>query len=417
MSLRTLASSLVLAIVIQGSLLAQPGLPVEKGWPDLQLGASFDPPAPERDPTTKEITQSPIRNGALMRQGHYARSAKLPPPVKKLYGQARPVITGWMEREHKLKPVVVAMENAVLVSALPGGVNPRKIPKVQKAWMTTQFGKLKSRLDARQVAHLYALRYLEMEAKLNDLLMVGSKSRPKEARYDPGSNFGLRSRFEFYVFPTEKSYREFCRHFFGVFGLSSSWWFDPKAEVMIACMHTEGMSDAECAARFRNLVAHNVVHGWRGRNAKTPNWVAAGLGHYFENGHRGAKDTFVLNGTPEKQYKPAWDWKPGRNWFTDVRKILSKSESKSMAQLAMIRDDVKLPPRLRVQSWSLVAFMLAQEGGRFRVFLDELKVPKELESELETQDRAIRKAYGVDMATFEKRWRAWVSKTKPPKRR
>lgn len=406
---------IALLLVLATSAFAQ-SLDSAAPWPMCRLPEDWRPPAPERNPEgDQKITKSPFRNSLLDRRAAYDAGAQLPAPVTKLWRQPAAVLTSWLEREHKLQAVIVTTENAVIVSALPGGQRVRDLPKADREALEAEIPKLGERLDAAATAHLYALRYLRTEARMAKLMgLEGGQAPGVMAR--PSGHFGLRSRLEFYIFPTEISYREFCKHFFGVFGSTSSWWYEADADAMVACLHTEKVNEPEVVARFEHLVVHNFVQGWRGRLAKTPIWVATGLAGLYERRHPAGGATYLLNGSPDAQWKTAWRIPEG-DWSAIIRDLLRSGEDKKLAELAMIQEHVQLPPRHRVQSSSLVAFLLAQGESRFRVFLDELKSPKPQESQVQVQERAIRRAYGVGMPELDQAWRAWTAKTRPPSRR
>ena len=360
------------------------------------------------------ITHAPFWSSHWADTGQLAKVSNHPSEPKMLLKQPPENVLKW-GKEYKVKPVVIATPHAVLVLSF-GPMPAKEMSRNEKAWLQTHFTKkLKRRLNPVQVAHLFGLRYLRLEAQFKDLLCLD----PDTKHYRDlmvGGHFGSKGRSELYVFPKEEPYREFGRHFFGAHGKHVSWWWHKQTESVLGALYRGNARWPEFHARFDHLVAHNLSYQFRRFQHLLPAWVPNGIAHYFAKRHAKHRNTYILLGTPTSKHQTEWGWDKD-NWWSEVKTLVKSGEARRLTTLGIQTMYIDLGPRYHVQAWSLVNYMIGMGKVRFRTFLDVIMEDVDQDSILEVQQEAFLRAYGVNMVQFEKRWKGWVSRTKPPKRR
>lgn len=393
-----------------------------KGDPaqDLELAKGWSPAPVVRDAEGR-IKSAPFWSSHWKKSGELLPDAEVPAPPIMLLKQEPDRVLAWGVKEYKLKPVIIATPHAILYIALPK--QPAKVMSAEeKEWLQAQFPKkLKSKLTPVQVAHLYGLRYLKIEAMFEDLLCLNEKAEDyRPGRFGGGAHYGSKGRSELYVFPEEDPYREFGRHFFGVAGAHASYWWHSETETIIGAFHSEGLKPDEVNGRFHHLVAHDLVYQYRAFYHYIPAWIPNGVAHHFARRTGKVKNTYMILGGADKRYKDAWEWdKKGtkQDWWREAKILVKSGSARALTQLGLQTHYQELDPRYHVQAWSMINYIIGMGKGRFRTFLDEIMDKKDDDSILQVQQRALLRACGVNMVQFERHWKEWVGRTKPPKRR
>lgn len=355
-----------------------------------------------------KIRRGPFRCSACEEAGEYEENASLPPRALQLAKRPVADLETWWRKEHKLKPVTIAAAHAVLMLDLPP-CSSKPLDTAERTWLEGHMGKLKDALTPHQRAHLYAFRYLRMEARFLDLFCLDRDQRHFIAPF-PAQHLGAKGRSEVHLFPQEKAYQEFGRHFFGGCGRWTSFWFHEEVEACVAAFNGEGVSDPVLAARFDHQIAHHLLYQYRSFYNFLPVWFPEGLGHWFEKRHAVHENTICVLGLL-KEYVYA-----DNDWWKAAKDLVNLNEDLPLAQLAMQEKQHELKPKWHPQAWSLVNFMIGLGKDKFRRFLDVLKTKGDSESMVELQYRAIETAYGTDLVSFQKAWRNWVLATKPARR-
>jgi len=412
----------LLGLVLAATSPAQPHLAIT-GDPamTMDLADGWSPSAVVRDEEGR-ITAAPFWSSHWKATGEISPAANAPPAPTMMMKQEPGRVLAWGVKEYSLEPIVIATRHAVLYIALPAQ-SLKSITREEKEWLASHFPKkkLRSRLTPVQVAHLYGLRYLRLEAMWRDLLCLDSWRdgfRPPVRNLPDGPHFGSRGRSEMYVFSKEEPYREFGRHFFGAAGAHASYWYHADTESVIGAFHATDLKPTEVYGRFVHLAAHDLTYQYGGYYHHMPAWIPNGIGHYFARRLGKIKNTYILNGTPENKHKQAWEWdKAGnkQNWWREAKALVKSGSARALMQLGLQTRYVELEPRLHVQSWSMVHYIIGMGKGRFRTFLDEMMMMNDGDSLLQVQQRALLRGCGVNMVQFERHWKAWVHRTKPPK--
>lgn len=411
----------LLILLATATLPAQPAHLALVGDPGSSLDlASAWKPAPVVRDEEGLITKAPIWSSHWKNTGELApKDVQTPAPPLMLLKQDTDRVLAWGVKDYKLRPVAISTPNAVLVFTLPA-MSARAFSKEERAWLQGHFRKkLKRKLTPEQVAHALALRYLRLEDMWRELMCLDPDKEPhRPARLD--GHYGSKGRSELYVFPKAEPYREFGRHFFGAAGQHASYWWHGQTEVIIGAFHGGGMDSGQLLARFDHMVAHDLVYQYRAFYHYLPAWVPNGIAHHFAQRNKKVKNTYILLGMPSKPHRAGWEWdKDGSktNWWREAKALVRAGEARSITKLGLQTHYQELHPRYHVQAWSMINYMIGMGKGRFRTFMDEIKNKPEDESLLEVQQRAFLRGYGVNMVQFEKHWKQWVTKTKPPKRR
>jgi hypothetical protein len=371
---------------------------------DNPFAPGWRPAEVQRDASGR-ITAAPLWCDALVES--LAPGASVPAPAQRALGRPLSDITGWMEGEPRLSPVVVTTEHAVLLIDLPGLKSHRRIIAADEiTWLREYFPKLKGALSPAQRAVLYGLRYLRMEARFLDSLGLLAADGDRRPLRLGGDHLGSKGRFQVFVFPTQEPYREFGRHFFGCFGWYTSWWYNKREDGMISALHATATRDADLLARFEFQVAQSLVYQYRAFYHHLPIWIPAGFGHHFQRLHRQVKPVF-----PELGYGKALEWDE-RNWDRAVRSLVASGKDIPLVKMAGLTQfpnfDGEFKGVHHAQCWSMVNFAMSFGPERWRRFLDEMKVKSRDESLVEVQYRAIDRAFEADLVSFHTAWRKWA---------
>lgn len=350
----------------------------------------------------------PFRCSVCEADGQVSKEAALPKKAQRLGKRPADDVLAWWKDDMKLKPITIALEHSVMVIDLPP-ITSRGLPSEDRAWLEENFEKVKDPITPHQRAHLYALRYLQMEAQISEILCI-DPSHPSFKPPAPDKHFGSKGRTEIYLFPKEEPYREFGRHFFGGSGPLTSWWYHPEDEANVAALHGASPNDQVLAARFDHQMAHHLIYQYRGFNELLPAWVTEGIGHWFERRHATHENTYCILGLTK-------DWKFDEiDWWSVVKDQINNNEDLPLHQLGQMTKLAELKPKHHPQAWSLTNFMLGIGTNRFRTFIDILKSRGAEESVAECHYRAIETAYECDLVTFQKAWRKWAMATRSGRR-
>lgn len=345
------------------------------------------------------IGKAPFHCSECASAGRFADGAETPAAPAELLRQPRAVIEAFGAREHKLKPIVLSMDRAVLIVYL-GESEGRHAGADERAGLEQQFGKKPGRrITPHERAHLYAMRYLACEARWCELLGVA----PAGIGRVEGQTI---ARAEYYLFEKLDAYREFGRHFFGMFGPDLSWWWHEQSHSLTGSLNGDGLADDALSARFSYLVAHILTYQQFGFFYRVPSFIPAGLGHWAERSHRNRQDTFMVMGTPSAN-KEEWGWK-APDWDRAVRDMVNTGKSKPFIAMGLIDMDDQLTPPYRAQAWSMVKYLAGVDRGQFGQFLRIALNKRRSETAIEALARAADTAYGATLPELEAAWREWV---------
>ncbi|RMH04477.1 MAG: hypothetical protein D6702_03210 [Planctomycetota bacterium] len=160
--------------------------------------------------------------------------------------------------------------------------------------------------------------------------------------------------------------------------------------------------------------AHNLLHGYKFFWYGLPCWVAEGFAHWYSR--QISVENNNWSGIVETSPGLRNEW----NWVPKIYARVKQDYYPSAAELCTITDYQRLHFSDHMMIWSRIEYLLSQEDrARFAAFLDALEgrieeappgtIPT-AEMVLARQEEAFTRAYGMDWAEFDRRWRAWVLK-------
>jgi hypothetical protein len=257
------------------------------------------------------------------------------------------------------------------------------------------------KLNAHERAHLYAIRYLADEARWCELLDV------KKSEVGNGNGYSV-ARSEYFLFEQLEPYREFGRHFFGMFGSSLSWWWHEGTHALTGSLNGDTLKDNALAARFSYLTTHLLCYQQFGFLFRVPSFLPAGLAHWAERSHKKHEDSFMVMGVPNDN-KNEWNWNPP-DWDQDLYRTVNDGKHKGFVALGLIDKDDQLTPPFRGQAWSMMKYLAGLDRKKFAIYLKTALNKRLDESAIEALARASTKAFGVTLPELEAGWKEWVLK-------
>jgi hypothetical protein len=161
-------------------------------------------------------------------------------------------------------------------------------------------------------------------------------------------------------------------------------------------------------------ISQNLLDGFRYYSYDLPVWIREGLGHWFERRVDPKWNSFDQTEGSPADMKNTWRWEPY------VRNLLhSSGKFAPFPEAYQWRDFGSITFNDHVTLWSRMDWLLAQDHGKWRAFLFEVKgrVTKEWlpdQSDLVGATRdALQKAYGISVLNFDEKWATWVRETYP----
>ena len=360
------------------------------------------------DPKSKDpASKAPFHCSECEKSGLMDAKTVTPRVPTEILRQPRSAIEAWGSKEHKLAAIVLSMDRAVVISYL-GPMESKLASKAELEAVAQQLkSKVGSRLSPHERAHLYAMRYLEAEHRWCDLLSV----KPERI----GNTDLVRlARSEYFLFENLEPYREFGRHFFGMFGSSMSWWWHEPSLSLTGSLNGTDVKDDALAARFAYLTTHILCYQHNGFLFRIPSFLPAGLSHWAERSHSKRVDSFMVMGVPT-QSKSEWSWAPS-DWDADLSNSVKAGKSKPFVTLGLIDKDDQLTPPFRGQAWSMIKYLAGVDRAQLGTFLSTALHKRQNESAVEALARAAEVAYGKTLPELEAGWKEWATKGRYLKR-
>lgn len=197
---------------------------------------------------------------------------------------------------------------------------------------------------------------------------------------------------------------------------SASYWPFDNPRCLIAT-HLKPSDPATIRQIAIHEVGHLVVSRYKFNYNFPPTWLIEGMGAYLEAKVTGLTSCYCFSGgyggagaTPEKLNNLKWE-----KWKAQV-KADSKAGTKSIKQiLPMEMKDLTAVETGKC--WSVIDFLVTTDPKKFAQFLALTKSywPSKIQYEWspqkgEAQEKALKEAYGFDLAGLDAEWAKFVSK-------
>ena len=410
--MQALLPTLAVAVAsLCGALSGQPAKPVERP------GALLPPDAGKVDPFTKGDPLTMLKAGYLsfgpfeLGDGHDTKK------VEELLGDLG---IAWAETAHfkigcSLSPLTMptgrdgntlSRELEELKKVLPA-VDPR--PKYLPTWLRL---------------HLYARRLEALYADFEKRIGVGDDefpTGPEQVDYKnykgEGPYLGQRGKYVVLLFDRASSFARYARAFFDNrqrYTIRHHFRLVDSLLLMTCEEFAEGRFREEAALHAH--VVFNAVHllldGYHHYNHDLPAWFSEG----FAQWHVRRLDPRFTSWNAVVEY--GTDWRPITEWAPMVRNLLT-TKSVPPGATTMRWWDFESPRFSdRVVFWSRVDWVLSLGDKKLKAYLDTMKEPFDRASRLPSrneliarQDEALKKAWGLDVDSFDQYWSAWALKT------
>ncbi|MAG55337.1 MAG: hypothetical protein CMJ83_03515 [Planctomycetes bacterium] len=402
--MRTTIGTVALLLILVLPLAAQPGVPAKlklKGDPaqDLDLGATRLVPMPVRKGPKGPVVSSPYVCLRSTESGLQTGGAAKP---RQLLGRPASSVMPWLNRLDKMKPSLIWSQRWTLVCFLKDARVDDLTPE-ETVRLRVYFPKLPSRptrLTGHERAHLWAIRMLRTESGVADLLDLDERGELKSR--GPGYRPLPHKGCELYMFSSAATHDAFRRHIFkpSTKGLAG----ETLDSGPVTAMLMDDQKSAPIRRRFLHAASLQLIRAHRRLEGGIPAWLEIGVAHYFERRqskvNRFRKDE---SGTlPPGLESP-------RDWDQAIRDLVAAGRSGELTALSATPER-GLTVNSRLQSWSLVKYLLGVDGRRFRRLLVELLHTRPGTTVQDGLRAALKASYGHFPKDVEKAWKSWVIK-------
>lgn len=384
---------------------SEAGIPAHlkvKGDPaeNLDLGSSRLVAFAQRADPKGPVTSAPYVCLTCKEANQQVAADGAPPPAQ-LAGAQIGAVRPWLAGLEGEKPVILATPRWTLACVLKEdkveGLRPEEIARLRAFFPALP--EKPARLKAHEMAHLWTERMFAVEGAIAEMLDLTEdwKLRPNAAGYRPLPY----ARSEIFVFAAKKDVETFANHL-----------LEPRARPLHGSVREHGPLSAVLADDADDHVRRRFVHGaalqvlrrhWRLGDG-LPGWIQVGIAHYLERIHvkiPAGRDDLA-------QTLPPGDESP-KDWPQFVRDLVVADKAGQLAALTS-QPERALSLRSRIQSWSLVKFLLGADPKRFSVLLNALlNTHPDTPAPQALQD-AVKSAYACDLPTLERAWKVWVLK-------
>ncbi len=292
----------------------------------------------------------------------------------------------------------------------------KRLPKVPK---------VARRLDPWLRLHLTAQRleelYADVQAKLgvsrSDFPPSPAEAALRERYMGDGPYLGMADKYTVLLLARASSYGRFFRRLTKTqpeipmrhhFRDTGSLFFGTALELDPPSIQ----SDVRLHGQLVFNVVTNLLAGYRGYNHGVPLWFADGVAQWFARRVAPEHPVFNVEADGKAERRTQTRWEP------IVRAYCKAEQFTPLEELARRQrfDDWKWIDH--VMAWSRVDFMLRRDEGALGAFATVFKDPFDgavpTPGHLrERQDHALREAVGLDTASFDEDWCAWVLATYP----
>ena len=277
-------------------------------------------------------------------------------------------------------------------------------------------------LDRWLLLHLYAQRLEELYAQFSRQLGVKEGDFPRRGRAGTSKHYmgegkflGQRAKFNVILFDREVQLARYLQAFAGIrarpiiprrheFSGIGSLVFTTASE----CHNGLLFGEVQMHAHLVDEVVKNLTVGYKSNLIELPNWWVEGLGHWYRR--RIDPRINFLDPTVDGKLNDPRAW----NWTRRVKARVKNGHFLDADELVRIGSVHLWKVQQHMMAWSRVDFLLQADPKGARRFLDHLNdVEKPIRSannRRDLQEAALKKGWGLDLATFDARWKEYATR-------
>lgn len=351
-------------------------------------------------------TTSAPSNGIVCLTCRKSADATIAPfaPRKTVIGQRLDAFEPWITHLAGQKPVVVQTRRATLVTLLDGGpVDALSDDEI--GYLHTTFPTIgpavPAGLDAHQQAHLLAHRLQRIEGDIRDLLALDAEGRikPEAGPYQPLAS----DHVEVFVFGSKAGYDAFTTFLFDrdVWPLAGTLLDSgPTSAVLLP-----SLKDPSARRQFTFTASMQLLRALSRAGSGLQGWIQVGLSHALEDRH-----SAKAGRTPPGATLPPGADAP-KDWDAFVGDLIVGAKVGDLGALAATPAHA-LTVRSRLQSWSLVRWMIEKDPKKFAELVRHLLHAPPSESPQKALLNALRPSFGHDLVTLLDEWKTAVQKSR-----
>lgn len=332
--------------------------------------------------------------------------------VDKVLGERR---VRWLETRHFRLGCTLA------TAPLPQRPDERKALQAETKELNRLCRKIPARpkeLDTWLRLHLFAQRCERAYAEFERLL--GHSDADFEQGKVPGHGpyLGMPDKFLLLLFQKKSDMVRYMDRFCGRQDDASMRFYHQGTNQLVLCVSAEGLEGFTESGLHGHVVYatwQNLLNGYRGYNYPLPPWLAEGLAHWYSR----QVPTEFLNVQLKDDESVAQD--DQYDWPKKVRRRAQHEGAFfPFATMAGWSDADQLGYHGHAQSWSRVDYLMHVDPEKVGELVRQLKGVAPT-GDFERQgaevsalaQKLLVDLFGLDAATFDERWRAWVLKAYP----
>lgn len=336
-----------------------------------------------------------------------ARDASAPafPPRKTILGQHVDVIGAQIAYQSGVKPFVLQTSRTTLVAAIEGGVSG-DLDEGELAYVKSLFPALRATpgaLDAHQEAHVLAYRILAVENDVGQILALDDRGRVRPE--SSPTQVVASGHVELFVFSKKTAYDTFTSFLFdrGVWPLGGAMLDSGPTSAMVLPSLKDPAARRQIAFTSAMLLARGLSRAAGGLQG----WLQVGLAHVIEDRHSGNATRAAGATLPPGSEIP-------KDWDAFVADLVVGGKVGDLGALAAT-PAAALSVRSRLQSWSLVRFLIAKDGKKFATLVRTLLHAPSAESPTKALLGALRPAFDHDLVSIVDEWKKSATKSRASK--
>ncbi|NRA96819.1 MAG: hypothetical protein HRU14_11495 [Planctomycetes bacterium] len=372
---------------------------------DLDLGATRIVPMPMRSAENGPIDSASYYCMRAIEAGDQVVPKNGPKQPRRMIGEEAAKVMPWLTRvDPKIRPSIIWTRHWTIVGFLKDAQVDDLTPE-EAIRLRAFFPKVtprSTRLTGHQRTHLWAIRTVQIQRAIEDLLDLDENGGLKPSTYNSGYRPLAHKGCELFLFSNQSPHDAFRRHLFQpqTRGLGG--------EILGSGPVTAITVDDAPSAAIRRRVLHasslQLLRIHRRLEGGIPAWIRVGLAHYFE--WRQTKSARTR--TDEAGTLPAGTDVP-RDWNQAVRNLVASGKAGELGALS-VTPERGLTLASRLQAWSLVKYLLGIDPKRFGQLCAALLHTRPDVMPQEGLRNALKATYGhypEDVATA---WKTWVLK-------
>ena len=384
-----------------------PGLRLKAEVADKDLGTMRAPPAAARRGEGGPVVWFGAHCPRCLQEKLVEPQDGAPKPAERLLGLPRDAAAAYIERISGKVPIVISTRRTTLVVAADGGDVPGmtddEIARLRVFF--PQLGATVSKLDAHQLAHLYAERLIATESALLELLDLGDYGfhRGKPGPYSEPSA----DRSELFLFGSTKTADLFDAFIRGEEPHRTLDGTTFKGRPVVG-LSVQGFGPEAARRRFAYAAAGSRLRALAKNDGAAPAWIRIGVAHVLEHaagsGVRGADDA-EADTLPPDPFQPTQKAPADRAAF--VREFVDEGKAPHFDALSATVESA-LTPKSRLAAWSICRFLAAVDRPKFAALYAKLNHAAPTPDRPKAFSDAVRQTYGSEVSVLDNAWRAYI---------